>query len=277
MRANRRRVVLSSILMKEKFWKKFVSLILSLSLLANSVSAPLLVLAQEETPLASPEPTTEAGSPEPTIAPSEEPSTSAEVSPSPEATPIPEETATPTPEESLSPSLSPSSEPTVEGTTNENAQPQAPPTDSPEPTFSIANTITYPVVQGVSYTLPGTLVSITFNKVNELGFVTLTELKLTPEQVAQVNAVSDTAYEITSTLTDGTFEYDLTLPRPTQSSDVEVKLAETEEDLGSARTVSAPTEETSETITIKGLTHFTVFVVVGTIGDDEGNTVTPFN
>ena len=95
------------------------------------------------------------------------------------------------------------------------------------------------------------------------GKLTIKEVTLTPEQMALTGALTETAYEITSNMQDGTFEYDLTLPLPPQAEnrEVEVVAAETKEELPSAPELSEQKEKTIDTITIKGLNHFTVFVI----------------
>ncbi|KKS64861.1 MAG: hypothetical protein UV33_C0016G0001, partial [Candidatus Daviesbacteria bacterium GW2011_GWA1_42_6] len=95
------------------------------------------------------------------------------------------------------------------------------------------------------------------------GKLSIKEIKLTPDQILQTGALSDTAYEITSTMADGTFTYDLTLPLPpeAQGKEVEVVAAESESELPSAPELNEQKEKTADTITIRGLNHFTVFVI----------------
>lgn len=116
--------------------RKILSVIATIATLANSLGAPVTVLAQEitpePTPFASPEPTAEAGTPtaEPTIAPTESPTAT------PDATP---DLFTATPEVTIEPSplatdlVTPNSDsiqPETQGTTSENTQPQAPPSET---------------------------------------------------------------------------------------------------------------------------------------------------
>src|SRR3989338_21983 len=75
-------------------------------------------------------------------------------------------------------------------------------------------------------------------------------------------------------MADGTFEYDLTLPLPqnVNKDGVAVKSAESTEELGNAQELGEPKEVATDTITIKGLTHFTVFVLVNDVdGDSAGD------
>ena len=73
---------------------------------------------------------------------------------------------------------------------------------------------------------------------------------------------------------DGRFEYDLTLPLPqnVNKDEVAVKSAESTDELDNAQTLGEQKDVTTDTITIKGLNHFTVFVLVNdTDGDDSGD------
>jgi uncharacterized repeat protein (TIGR01451 family) len=114
-----------------KSLNKILSVIATLALLLNSLSTPLVALAQEMSP--SPEPTpveTTTPSEEPTIVPTEEATVSPETTPLETATAEPEVTveATPVVEETLP---SQDTQADVQGKAiNENAQPEAPPTES---------------------------------------------------------------------------------------------------------------------------------------------------
>src|SRR3989344_5663001 len=115
------------------------------------------------------------------------------------------------------------------------------------------------------YTAPqNDKVKINFTKLTEtVGKLTIKEIKLSQGQVEQLEAVSDTAYDITSTMADGTFAYDLTLPLPEQAKGkkIEIKSAENTDELLTAEKVNETKEEKVDTITIKDLNHFTVFVI----------------
>lgn len=127
-----------------------------------------------------------------------------------------------------------------------------------------------------TYTAPqNDQVSVRFTKLpDEPGTLSIEEITLTDEQVSSLGALSNKAYDITSTMENGTFEYDLTLPKPENKSNVQIKYAEDVVGLENADVV--PTGD----ITIKSdevntsLNHFTTFVVVGTI---SGNTATAFD
>lgn len=88
------------------------------------------------------------------------------------------------------------------------------------------------------------------------GKLTIKEVTLTDEQVAQTNAISKTAYDITSDMQNGTFDYTLTLPTP-KTENVAVKASEDGQNFFS---VSGVTTQ-SETVTVSGLNHFTVFLI----------------
>jgi len=107
-------------------------------------------------------------------------------------------------------------------------------------------------------------VSVEFISLPEiLGTITIREIKLSREEQEMLGALSDTAYDITSTIENGTFTYDLTLPLPESAKDKEVviKSAETTGELNNAKIENQPKEKTPDNITIKGLDHFTIFMV----------------
>ncbi|MBI4119297.1 MAG: chitobiase/beta-hexosaminidase C-terminal domain-containing protein [Parcubacteria group bacterium] len=124
-------------------------------------------------------------------------------------------------------------------------------------------------------------VTVTFASLPETpGTLTVREIKLSAEEQATLGAFSDTAYEITSTMQDGTFEYDLTLPLPASATgkDVEVRAGESVEDLADAASIDEPKIKENDVIKISGLNHFTVFVVTTVVdfnnGSSSGVTVT---
>lgn len=145
-----------------------------------------------------------------------------------------------------------------------------------EVTDGVATT-TSAVVLNQTYQAPqNDTVAVTFTQLpDNPGTLTIKEVKLTAEQMAELGAFSDTAYEITSSMTDGTFSYNLTLPLPDSAKGkaIEVKSGETVDEItANAEVVHEPKEIKPETITITGLNHFTVFVLVNDL--NNGGTVT---
>jgi len=125
------------------------------------------------------------------------------------------------------------------------------------------------LIINTTYTSPqNDKVKITFTRLPETpGNLLIKEIKLTPEQVAALNAVSDTAYDFTSDMTNGDFEYDLELPLPQTKNNVTVEYTDSVETLGQTTAVTQDKEIKTETISIKGLNHFTLFIIV-----DDGDT-----
>ncbi len=123
------------------------------------------------------------------------------------------------------------------------------------------------VVLGETYVAPqNDEVMVTFTKLPEhSGTLSIEEVTLSDNQVAELNAFSHTAYDITSSMEDGTFEYVLTLPTPKDKKDVQVKYAEDVDDLEAAKTISEDDVEYKGDSVAVTLDHFTLFVA--TYGD----------
>ncbi|HEX9007857.1 MAG TPA: hypothetical protein VF837_01190, partial [Patescibacteria group bacterium] len=264
--------------MYKKTIKKLLHLFLCFSMLFQSF-APAYVYAEDISPTPTPEVTTTTTpevtpSPETTVTPTPEvtitPTTTPELTPTATVTPTPTETLTPTPEDTPTPEVTPDS--------TDSALPVDPtiiPTPVPTPTVidqavqdqnvSDQNSVTFTnVIVNTSYKYKDTNVSVTFTKLPvNAGSLSIKEIKLTLEQIAQTGAVSDTAYDITSSMENGTFEYDLTLPLPSDSQNKEltVKSTESESTLNTASIVSEAKEIQNDIVTIKGLNHFTLFVI----------------
>lgn len=226
-------------------FKKAVSLILILGLLLTNPIFVNLTLAQEVIPAPESTPVVES-----TPAPSTEPTPTS----SPEVAPVPSPESTPNPEVSPSPisEVTPS------------------PSNSPTETLSDwvvtdgGYSLTENIVLNEEYIAPqNSKVKIKFTQLPEgSGKITVKEVKLTPEQQAKFESLSDTAYDITSTMVNGTFKYDLTLPLPpsAQGKIIEVKSGEDinqtiPETLQENKTIS------SDTVTIYNLNHFTVYTI----------------
>ncbi|OGY31518.1 MAG: hypothetical protein A3C02_00750 [Candidatus Andersenbacteria bacterium RIFCSPHIGHO2_02_FULL_45_11] len=114
-----------------------------------------------------------------------------------------------------------------------------------------------------TYTAPqNSAVKVKFTKLPDTpGTLTIKEVKLTEDEQKQLGAVSDTAYDITSTMENGSFRYNLTLPKPSNAKDVTVKYAETRGELDNAQDVTQKATQEESTVTITGLDHFTIFAV----------------
>lgn len=116
-------------------------------------------------------------------------------------------------------------------------------------------------------------VTITFTELpDEPGNLSVEEITLSDEQVAELGALSNKAYDITSDMENGTFEYDLTLPKPDNVDDVQIKYAEDESELDEARVVEN-VDVRDDKVKADELDHFTVFVVVS--GKDQTNLLSP--
>ncbi|MGW8185535.1 MAG: Ig-like domain-containing protein [Candidatus Moraniibacteriota bacterium] len=104
-------------------------------------------------------------------------------------------------------------------------------------------------------------VTVTFSKLPEdPGTLSIQEITLSDNQISDLGALSDKAYDITSDMENGTFEYMLTLPRPNDIKEVQVKYAENKDELGETKTVGDVTIK-DEKVEMGELNHFTVFVV----------------
>lgn len=128
-----------------------------------------------------------------------------------------------------------------------------------------------PLLLGQTYHAPqNDQVTLTFTKLPpNPGTLTIKQVTVSQLNNTGLNPVTDTAYDITSTMEDGTFEYTLTLPTPT-TQNVEVKASEDGQNFVTLGGVSPG----DGILTITGLNHFTVFVVTGTI---SSSTATPFD
>src|SRR3990167_10011802 len=263
---------------KTIFVRKLFTAFLSLTLLLN-LASPALQLSYADENSAEPTVTEEQAQPtaDPTsteIAPqNEEATTTPELTQEETITPTPSEeptTASPTPVDNLSPPTSSDNNP-PESETSAQLAPAVWQTNSDG-----SATTTNVVSLDQTYKAPqNDKVKITFTKLPDPSDkLTVREVKLSSEQQDELSALSDTAYEFTSPMADGTFEYDLTLPLPqnVNKDEVAVKSAESTDELDNAQTLGEQKDVTTDTITIKGLNHFTVFVLVNdTDGDDSGD------
>lgn len=131
-----------------------------------------------------------------------------------------------------------------------------------------------PVELGKLYAAPqNDQVTVTFTKLPEHpGTLSIEEITLTDEQKISLQALSDKAYDITSDMADGTFAYELSLPKAKDAKDVQVKFAEDMDSLAEAETVPSDDVETNKTSVNATLDHFTIFVVTNdATADCPGN------
>ncbi|MFA7193993.1 MAG: peptidoglycan-binding protein [Candidatus Paceibacterota bacterium] len=122
-------------------------------------------------------------------------------------------------------------------------------------------------------------VQVTFTKLPEIaGSLSIEEVLLTEEQMSEFGALSNVAYDITSDMANGTFEYDLKLPLPEGVEDIsKVVYAENVEDLNvdSTSVESTQIEVVNDSVVVSDLDHFTIFVIVP--DDIVERTLIPFN
>lgn len=106
-------------------------------------------------------------------------------------------------------------------------------------------------------------VTVTFTKLpSNPSTLSIKQITLTREEVDATGAVSNTAYDINTSMVDGTFEYDLTLP--SNSDDTKVVYAENRSELlKNAQEVNNTVVDQGDTVKIEDLNHFTIFIATG--------------
>ncbi len=121
---------------------------------------------------------------------------------------------------------------------------------------------------GIKYIFPlENKVSVTFKCLPEdeslrtslkIQQIKISDLKL-PDNI---NPATEYAYDITTDMQDGTFEYDITLPFPKKlNENATVKYAENVESLENIKEIEEEKNVDNDKITIKGLKHFTIFII----------------
>ncbi|MDP1884023.1 MAG: putative Ig domain-containing protein [Candidatus Moranbacteria bacterium] len=132
-----------------------------------------------------------------------------------------------------------------------------------------------PVELGKEYVFPGDKdVVVKFTKLPENpGTLSIEKVTLTKKQMAALGAFSDKAYDITSSMKNGSFEYDLTLPKPKNKSEVRIKYADNASELEDAETVPDKNAKIKTDSVNVSLDHFTVFAVAAV----ESPVVTPID
>ena len=179
-----------------------------------------------------------------------------ETTPTPEITPEPTVTVTPT--ESITPSVSSTSSSAIA------IPPQAGvaiPDNGVTSTSDDKSATFDNVSEGQTYTSKDGKATVTFSEITgPSGNLVIKEITLTPEQIAQSGAVSEVAYDITSSMADGTFKYNLTLPKP-DSQNIEVKYSED----GNNFVTSGGVSTTDDSVVVSNVDHFTIFIVSATL------------
>ncbi|PIP86062.1 hypothetical protein COW83_00820, partial [Candidatus Collierbacteria bacterium CG22_combo_CG10-13_8_21_14_all_43_12] len=231
--------------MNKKIHRKLLSVILSFSLLLQTIYhlSVIPVYAEDSTSSA----------------------TISDVIPTPEVTPTPTETVTPTPE--ITPDVTPTPTATPELTPTPTNEPIVTPGPTPTPTPS-PWTFEKVEINKEYIALQNSGVKLTFTKLpTPVGNIKIEEITLTPEQIKQTGSLSDKAYDITSDMADGSFTYNLSLPIPEASKGkaVEVKFAEEMSNIGSAEIVDNTLTKTDTSVSVASLDHFTIFVISGNI------------
>ncbi|MEK7503983.1 MAG: hypothetical protein AAB550_00565 [Patescibacteria group bacterium] len=118
------------------------------------------------------------------------------------------------------------------------------------------------VAEGKDYSFRGTKVKVKFTKITTPGYLTIKQIKLSADEQKRLHSLSDTAYDITSDMPDGSFLYDLTLPKPNGKANVQYS-----ED-GKEYT-KIDSQDNNDVLVIKDLNHFTIFIVT----DDDASYV----
>jgi parallel beta-helix repeat protein len=132
-----------------------------------------------------------------------------------------------------------------------------------EPRFVFENGVytVNSVVVGEEYVYPDNQnVRVVFNEITEEGNLVIKRIELTQEEKELLNTSDDYGWDITSSMNNGSFKYDLTLPN-IHGNDVEVKYTEDGKEYESIDSVIV----NEDVIEIEGLDHFTMFVVVSPI------------
>lgn len=107
-------------------------------------------------------------------------------------------------------------------------------------------------------------VRIRFTSITEEGDLTIKKVILTEEEKLTLNTTDEYAWDFTSTMSNGSFTYDLVLPN-NQGEEIEVKYSED----GSTYTPIDEVLVNEGIVKISGLDHFTTFVITGIAGSIE--------
>ncbi len=257
--------------LKNILFSVFTAFLISLSL----ITVP--VLAQEVDPSPSPEVTTQ---PSPSQEPSTTPEPSVSPSPSPEPTANQNTNNSSTPEATDSATITPT--PSQETTTNPAPSASPSPFVSASPRVSnwVNNsdgsvTSTTPVVVNQTYTAPqNSNVLLKFTQLPaSAGDITIRQLTLSAQQLARLGTAAQQAYEFVTSMANGTFQYDLTLPYQDDNDDgivdglniapeaIAITYSEDGVNFTRVNQSQITVHRATKTITVSGLNHFTIFAV----------------
>ncbi len=126
---------------------------------------------------------------------------------------------------------------------------------------------------GKTYVAPqNDQVTVTFTKLPEKsGKLSVEEITLSDEQVALLGALSNKAYDITSDMADGTFEYTMTLPTKSNVDPEKVNIiyAENAQELSDTSKIKTVDENKNavsvdtnkDEVKVETLDHFTIFIL----------------
>lgn len=124
-----------------------------------------------------------------------------------------------------------------------------------------------PVEKDVAYVAPQNEdVTVTFTKLpDNPGTLSIEEIALTDEQVVSLNALSDKAYDITSTMENGTFEYDLTLPKNDSENAGISYIEKSADELDDVEADDVKSiekvDQKDDSVKASGINHFTIYIV----------------
>jgi len=130
-----------------------------------------------------------------------------------------------------------------------------------EPLFVFENGIytVKNVIQGEEYVYPDNNdVRVKFTEVTQEGNLVIKRVELTEEQKELLNTKDSYGWDITSSMENGTFKYNLTLPNTQGNEDIEVKYTED----GEVYTTIEGVVVNEDVVNIEGLEHFSIYYVV---------------
>ena len=120
------------------------------------------------------------------------------------------------------------------------------------------------VVLNKNYVAPqNKQVMVRFNRLpSNPGSLSIEEVRLNQDQMDKLGTTNPIAYDITSDMEEGSFEYELKLPIPESmkdSKDLEVVYAESVDQLDDVKDVEEIVKESE--VTVKNVNHFTVWII----------------